>query len=60
MVKEKTAKTEVEYSKPSASVQELFQTCPNCKGDLLVKQQTEKELKYRCDDCGYEETRKRE
>lgn len=48
-----------EYSKESATVEELFQECPKCKGDLLIKVQTDKEFQYKCDDCGYQETRKR-
>ena len=56
----KTSEQNEEYSKPSATVEELFQTCPKCKGDLLIKHQSEKEFQYKCDGCGYEEIRKRE
>lgn len=60
MAKKKSEQIEdVEYSKPSATIKELYQDCPKCHGDLLVKVQTEKEFQYKCE-CGYEEVRKRE
>lgn len=49
-----------EQDKPQkrvATVEELFQNCPKCGGDLLVKIQSEKGLDYKCDGCGYTEFR---
>jgi len=49
-----------EKSKPqkrTATVKELFQNCPKCGGDLLVKRQSEKGLDYVCK-CGHKEFRK--
>lgn len=59
MDKKKSEQTleETEYSKPSATIEELFQTCPKCNGDLLVKFQSEDKLSYKCDGCGYTEDR---
>ena len=56
MVKEKSEKK----SEPrrTATVEELFQNCPKCNGDLLVKIQSEKGLDYKCEGCGHEEFRK--
>ena len=49
-----------EESKPqkrTATIKELYQSCPKCGGDLLVKIQSEKGLDYKCEGCGYEEFR---
>lgn len=55
------AKKQVEEeSKPqqrTATVEELFQNCPKCNGDLLVKVQSKKGLNYKCQSCGHEEFR---
>ena len=59
MVKEKSKKAE--ESKPrqrTATVKELFQNCPKCQGELLVRVQSEKGLDYKCQDCSHEEFRK--
>ena len=60
MVKEKSEK-KIEQKKPqkrTATVEELFQNCPKCGGDLLVRVQSEKGLDYKCEACGHEEFRK--
>ncbi len=56
MAKEKSE----EKSEPrtrTATVEELYQDCPKCDGEFLVKVQSEKGLQYHCSDCGYEEFR---
>ena len=45
-------------SKRTATVKELFQNCPECGGELLVKVQSEKGLDYKCEGCNHEEFRK--
>jgi predicted RNA-binding Zn-ribbon protein involved in translation (DUF1610 family) len=59
MAKGKVEDKNVEYSKESVTIEELYQDCPKCNGNLLVKFQTDKELQYKCDSCGYEEVRNR-
>ena len=54
MVKEKSKQEEPQRT---ATVEELFQNCPKCGGDLLVKIQSEKGLNYKCEGCGHEEFR---
>ena len=58
MVKKKSEKVESESQKRVATIEELFQNCPKCKGNLLVKIQSKKGLDYKCEDCGHEEFRK--
>ena len=41
----------------TATVEELFQSCPKCNGDLLVKVQSKKGLDYLCQHCGHSEFR---
>lgn len=53
MVKEKKS----EESKRTATVEELYQDCPKCNGEFLVKVQSVKGLDYLCYDCGYAEFR---
>jgi len=56
MVKEKS----IEESKPqkrTATVEELYQNCPKCNDEFLVKVQSEKGLQYHCSGCGHEEFR---
>lgn len=58
MAKKSEIKDEPEHKSRTATIKELFQTCPKCKGDLLVKKQTPEGLHYKCEHCGYEEFRK--
>lgn len=57
MAKKKSEQVE---SKPKrvATVEELFQNCPKCNGNLLVRIQSEKGLDYKCEECGHTEFRK--
>ncbi len=59
MVKEKIKKVEEksESRTRTATVEELYQDCPKCHGEFLVKVQSEKGLDYKCSDCGYKEFR---
>ncbi len=41
----------------TATVEELFQDCPKCNGNLLVKVQSKKGLDYLCQECGHSEFR---
>jgi len=56
MAKDKL-KEESKPQKRTATVEELFQNCPKCNGDLLVKIQSKKGLDYKCQDCKHEEFR---
>ncbi len=56
MAKEKS-KEKSEPRTRTATVEELYQDCPKCNGEFLVKVQSEKGLDYRCQDCSYEEFR---
>ena len=56
MAKKKTEQ-ENKPQKRTATIEELFQNCPKCGGDLLVKVQSEKGLDYKCERCGHEEFR---
>ena len=58
MAKKKSEQEESKPQKRTATVEELFQNCPECNGDLLVKVQSEKGLDYKCEGCGYKEFRK--
>ena len=55
MVKEKS-KEKSEARTRTATIEELYQDCPKCGGDLLVKVQSEKGLDYECQ-CGHKEFR---
>jgi len=57
MPKKKSEESEEEPRTRTATVEELFQDCPKCGGELLVKVQSEKGLDYECK-CGYKEFRK--
>lgn len=51
----------VEKSEPStriATVEELFQSCPKCGGEFLVRVQSKEGLEYWCQDCSHKEFRK--
>ena len=53
MAKEKRSETRTR----TATVEELYQDCPKCGGELLVKVQSEKGLDYECT-CSHKEFRK--
>ena len=57
MAKEKSEE-KTEPRTRTATVEELYQDCPKCGGELLVKVQSEKGLDYKCYGCGHEEFRK--
>ena len=57
MAKKKSVQKESK-SQRTASVEELFQDCPECDNEFLVKVQSEKGLQYLCSGCGHEEFRK--
>jgi len=58
MVKEKPKKKDVAKGSRTATIEELYQDCPKCGEEFLVKFQSEKGLDYRCQTCGHEEFRK--
>ena len=53
LVKEKVSEKKVR----TATVKELYQDCPKCNGDLLVRVQSKKGLEYLCQECGHSEFR---
>lgn len=55
MAKQKEEKSE---SRRTATVEELFQSCPKCDGEFLVRVQSKEGLEYWCQHCGHKEFRK--
>ena len=41
----------------SPNVEELWQDCPKCGGEFLVRNWSEKGIDYRCSNCKHEEFR---
>jgi len=58
MGKEKPKIKKVAKKFRTANLEELYQDCPKCDEELLVKFQSEKGLDYKCQSCGHEEFRK--
>ncbi len=52
------AKEKSEERTRTATIEELYQDCPKCGDELLVKVQSEKGLDYKCYSCKHEEFRK--
>ena len=51
-------KTETKAEEPrSPTPEELWQECPKCGGEFLVRNWSEKGIDYRCSNCKHEEFR---